>query len=90
MSMNERETIDASKTMEKKSEKIEPKMRKIKVGKAKQFITFFDTFLDNLLEESRQMASIPLEKSINRNSMTGTKQPVQILLPTTEIGGAVK
>ena len=36
------------------------------------------------------MVDIPLENSITRNWMTGTKQLIQILLPTREIGGTVK
>ena len=33
--------------------------------------------------------TIPLGKSITRDQRKGTEQPVQILLPTTEIGGYV-
>ena len=36
------------------------------------------------------MMATPLENSITRNQMTGTKKTVWILLPTTETGGAVK
>ena len=43
-----------------------------------------------MLEESRRMLATPFENSITRNHMTGSKQPVQISLPTTKIVGAVK
>ena len=73
-----RKIVDASKTIEKN------KIKTVKAGTEKYFINC----IENLLVESRHKTN-PLRKSVTSNRMTGTEQPAQILLPTTEIGGFV-
>ena len=67
-----------------RAKKLNKTQEKNKAGAAKYFLAC----IDNILAESRRITT-PLGKSITRNWVTGTEQPDQILLPTTEIGGSV-
>ena len=86
--MQAKQLTQAKQLIQNASKTIERNTRKQKEIVRNQIVytPHFKPYLDNL---TTPLLTVPLGKSITRNRMTGTEQPDQIFLRTTEIGGSI-